>query len=79
MEFHHSSSGNDLHYLSEWADSLDLDEFCDQSEVREEPSAKRQKTDHDNLQVETVGELLNYCMIRRYFEGVCILEQRMFV
>lgn len=54
MEFHHSSSGNDLQYLSEWADSLDLDEFCDQSEVREEPSAKRQKTDHDNLHIETV-------------------------
>lgn len=55
MEFHHSSSGNDLQYLSEWADSLDLDEFCDQSEVREEPLAKRQKTDDDSLQ--TVGEL----------------------
>ena len=42
MEFDYSV--NDLQDLSEWPDSLDFDEFCDQSEVQEEPVAKRQKT-----------------------------------
>lgn len=76
MEFHHLSSGNDLQYLSEWADSLDLDEFCEQSDVREEPSAKRQRTDDDNLHVETVGELMHDSSV---FLRFLFLEQRMFV
>ena len=42
MEFDHVAS--DLRDLSEWADSLDFDEICDQGEAREEPLAKRQKT-----------------------------------
>ena len=46
---------SDLQDLSEWTDSLDLEEFCDQSEEREEPLAKRQKTDDGRLQIETVG------------------------
>ena len=42
MEFDYT--GNDLQDLSEWTDSLDFEELCDQSEVRDEPLAKRQKT-----------------------------------
>ena len=54
MEF--GFSGSDLQDLSEWTDSLDLDEFCDQSEAREEPSAKRQKTGDDGPQIQRTGE-----------------------
>ena len=54
MEF--GFSGSDLQDLSEWTDSLDLDEFCDQSEAREEPLAKRQKTGDDGPQIERAGE-----------------------
>ena len=44
-----SNSASDLQDLSEWTDSLDLDEFCDQTETREEPLPKRQKTDDDDV------------------------------
>lgn len=58
MEFDYSE--NDLQDLSEWPDSLDLDEFCDSIETHEEPSAKRQKTtidcdDHGRQQAQIVG------------------------
>ncbi|KAJ7385713.1 Protein MMS22-like [Desmophyllum pertusum] len=46
MEFDYSA--NDLQDLSEWPDSLEFDEFCDPSEAREEPLAKRQKTAVDD-------------------------------
>lgn len=44
-----SNSASDLQDLSEWTDSLDLDEFFDQTETREEPLPKRQKTDDDDV------------------------------
>ena len=55
MEFDYTE--NDLQDLSEWGDSLDFDEFCDQSEAREEPLAKRQKTAEisDGLQLQNAG------------------------
>lgn len=48
--------------LSEWPDSLDLDEFCGTNETREEPLAKRQKTtidcdDNDRLRTQIAGRL----------------------
>ncbi|XP_068755501.1 protein MMS22-like [Montipora capricornis] len=49
---------SDLQDLSEWTDSLDLEEFCDQSEAREEPLAKRQKTHDGRLQIETVESVI---------------------
>lgn len=42
MEFDYTE--NDLQDLSEWGDSLEFDDLSDQSEAREEPLAKRQKT-----------------------------------
>ena len=42
MEFDYTE--NELQDLSEWGDSLEFDDLSDQSEAREEPLAKRQKT-----------------------------------
>lgn len=42
MEFDYTE--NDLQDLSEWGDSLEFDDLSDQSEAKEEPLAKRQKT-----------------------------------
>lgn len=60
MEFDYSA--NDLQDLSEWPDSLDFDEFCDSSEAREEPLAKRQRTSidcDDRPQTQIAGRLIS--------------------
>ena len=62
MEFDYSA--NDLQDLSEWPDSLEFDEFCDPSEAREEPLAKRQKTAVDD-EPQTAGHGGFYKFIQR--------------